>query len=375
MNIAVTSTVRPLTADDIPAVAGLFARIFLKSKTTPAALAPYLKSLYLDGPWRDAELNSLVHQRHDGELTGFVGVIPTPLKWGTRRLRGVVTTALMVEAHETDPMAGARLLRSVLAGPQDVTICETSSDTAMTMWRRLRGVTLPAYSFTFTRVLRPVGALAEQMRRRTVLAAPLVAIAPALDALALRLAPERTPRWWSYSSPPDARLVDEAIAPRDLPPLLPALLDDVAIAPDWSVASLDRILAESAEKPAYGPPVCRIVRTQGGSPVGAFLYHGTRGGTARVMQLLAKRANVGTVLDRLMQHAAATGMVAVTGRTEPYLMDALLGRKVIQSHSATSGVHSDDPAIVEAFVRGDARCTGIFGESWARLIGDDFRGN
>lgn len=373
MNIAVTSTVRPLTNADVPYVAGLFARIFLKSTAEPSAeLIGYLTSLYLDAPWHDAEIPSLVHQRSDGVITGFIGVIPVPLKWRDRQLRAAVCTALMVEAHGTDPMAGARLLRSVLAGPQDLSICETASDTTMGMWRRLGGVMLPAHSFSYTRVLRPAGALADLLRQRSRLATPLAFIAKPLDRLAHRLGRGRDVHWWSFDSEPDARLIDEDIDPPDLAPYLSGFMADYAIRPAWSETSLARVLAEIGNKPGLGATTARIVRSKAGQTVGAFIYHGVRGRSAHVAQLFATRQHAGAVLDRLFLRAADAGMVTVSGRVEPHLMDALLGRKMILTHNASAGVHSRDPKITQAFERGEAFCNGIAGETWSRLIGDQF---
>lgn len=44
---------------------------------------------------------------------------------------------MMVEHPSENPLAGVRLLRSFLSGPQDVSISETANATALRMWRGL----------------------------------------------------------------------------------------------------------------------------------------------------------------------------------------------------------------------------------------------
>ena len=52
-------------------------------------------------------------------------------------LRAAICTTWMVDDHEADPFAGARLLKAVLSGPQDLSFSETSNDLSTAMWRSL----------------------------------------------------------------------------------------------------------------------------------------------------------------------------------------------------------------------------------------------
>ena len=373
MNAPVISTVRLLTAADIPAVAALFSRIFLhRDGAPPQDLEDYLRSMYVTAPWADSDIGALVHQRPDGAITGFIGVVPLPLQWGERHLRAAVCSALMVDAHETDPMAGARLMRSFLAGPQDVSICETASDVSAGMWRRLKGIGMPQHSFNYLRIIRPLGLVAEDLNRRTRLAAPLLALSKPIDAWLRKRVPQGALRWWAFNPEPAERLVDAAVDPEALIDLLPGFLSDYAIRPLWAPESLQRIFTELRNKPLRGPLTARLVKTPAGAPVGAYLYHGAPGQTAQVLQVFTTKRNAPAVLDRMFAHAAESGMVAVIGRSEPHLLDALLGRKLILFHNAASGAYSRDPEITAAFERGEAFFNGIAGETWSRLIGDDF---
>lgn len=375
MNAPVASIVRPVAADDIPAVATLFSRIFLRREGagTPE-LQRYLASTFLDAPWSDPEIASLVHLRPDGTITGFIGALPLPLQWGERHLRAAVCSTLMVDAHETDPLAGARLMRALLAGPQDLSFCETASEVSIAMWQRLKGVTLLQHSLTYLRILQPVGYMAERLRRRSPLAAPLSLFAGPLDGLLRARLPVGAQRRWAYNASHDERLVEDSISPQVLIGLLPRFLAEYQIRPAWTPESIERILVDAAAKPNFGPLSLQVVKSAGGEPVGAFAYHGRPGRTAHVLQVFATRRHAKSVVDRMFSHAARAGMVAVVGRTEPHLLHALAGSETVLFHDAASAVHSRDPDLVAAYQRGDGFLNGLAGETWSRLIGDDFRG-
>jgi simple sugar transport system permease protein len=69
------SEIRSLRAGDVPAVAGLFQRVFRHSiAPPPASLVSYLQSHYLEAPGCDPEISPLVHVTDEGTITGFVGV-------------------------------------------------------------------------------------------------------------------------------------------------------------------------------------------------------------------------------------------------------------------------------------------------------------
>jgi hypothetical protein len=81
------------------------------------------------------------------------------------------------------------------------------------------------------------------------------------------------------------------------------------------------------------------------------------------------------VLDRLFLHAEQFGAVAVRGRTQPALLDALLTRHCVHVHRASSLVHARDASLLEPFLAGRAFINGLAGDSWTRLVGDSFEQN
>ncbi len=73
------------------------------------------------------------------------------------RVRAAICGSLMVEGRDRDPLAGARLLKAFVDGPQDLSFSETANEVSTQLWTRLRGVVLPQYSLDWVRVIRPAG--------------------------------------------------------------------------------------------------------------------------------------------------------------------------------------------------------------------------
>lgn len=354
-------SVRPLERGDLPAVANLFGRTF-RGGAPGAGLARGLEALFVDGPCVDPQTPSLVHVDGEGAPTGFLGVIAMPFVADGQRKRAAICGSLMVAERESDPFAGAKLLRAYLAGPQDLSLSETANAVSQGLWTRLRGSVLPAYSLEWLRVFRPAAfALSFAGMKRPALlgAAPL---ARPLDALAGRLGP--------FAPPPESAARSEEVDDATLGGLLERFTAHAPVRPDWATLDLPAMLAEARGKSRYGPMTARVV-LRGASPMGLFVYHAKPGGVAHVLQIVAAPGQTEAVVDHLFRHAWSAGLAGLRGRTQPDLLAAMLPRARHFTHRAASLVHARDPEILGHFLTGRAFFNGFAGESWTRLIGDD----
>ena len=358
--------VRPAEAADMAQVGRLFTRVFDRQDgPAPPALTAYLAELFLDAPDRDPEIGSKVHVRGDGTVNGFIGVLPLPLRHEGRDLRGAVCGSLMVDERDSDPFAGARLMRSFLSGPQDISLSETANPISEGMWRKLRGTILPAYSLEWVRVLRPAGFAVDVAALSLPVLGAMRPIALPMDALARRFASGVLRATDSQTAQ------DRDVGIEELAELIQLIIAKTSLHPAWSPPALRRMLENASWKSRYGTFVARAVMVRG-TPIGAFLYHVKRGRIAHVLQVVALPGQFGTVLDRLFVHAERMGAVAVRGRSQPFLLDALLTRNCLHVHRASSVVHARDAALLEPFISGRAFFNGLAGDSWTRLVGDDF---
>ena len=93
----------------------------------------------------------------DGKVIGFIGVLPVHMSFRGRKLRAAVPSSIMVDDPQKHPLAGAKLMRAFLNGPQDLSFSEPISPLAQTMWEKAGGETAPSESMEWLRILRPAG--------------------------------------------------------------------------------------------------------------------------------------------------------------------------------------------------------------------------
>ncbi len=369
------SQVRPFIADDVAAVASLFQKIFLDPAVpAPPGLVAYVRRLYLDTAEGKPEMPSLVHVDADGAITGFIGVDTLTMRHGDRLLRTAICGSLMVEDHDSDPMAGARLLKAFFSGPQDISFSETASDVSLRMWTSLRGVALPQYSLDWVRILRPGSFMVNVAANRLRPARFLMPFGRGLDLLSGLFQRDDSLHWsgMGRDKPLPGGLEIRQIDAAGFAALVEPLTEQFAIRPQWAAGQLDAIMDDAREKPPYGDQVLCAIHARGGRPIGAFAYYMKPGGIARVLQVLARPGQAGAVIDCLIGDAFRRGAAALRGRTQPALLEAMLGRRIAFLNVASTVVHSRDAQLVEACRNGEVFFNGVAGEHWNRMIGGTF---
>ncbi len=363
------SEIRNCTREDIPAVAALFQKTFRDpAQKAPAALEDYLAEVHFDHPWRDAEIAPRIHLNGDGRLTGFVGVFPGRIEHRGRTFRAAIAGSLMVDNRDQDPLAGAKLLRSVIKGPQDISISETTNLLSQSLWERVGGEVVPLLSLDWLRVFRPGAAGLSLLTARRPRAAMLAPIAGLGD----RIGSAWTRRYLKPAEAPKRLSIDAAPSAHDFAAAVFELASSIELRPAWTTEDIAWFLAHAARKERYGPAHRSIVRDSKGALVGCYIYHGKPGDTGRLLQALARKGAAGDVLDCLFHEAAEAGLAALRGRSSPQLVNALLTRNCIFVHRASTAIHSANGDLSAAVMAGDALITGLAGESWTRLVGGEF---
>ena len=361
--------IRGFARADAAAVAALFQKTFRDStRIAPRALESYFAEAYLDHPWYDPDIASRVYVNPEGRVTGFVGVFPGRFEFHGKPLRAAIPGTLMVEDPEREPLAGAKLLRSVIKGPQDISVSETTNLVSQALWERLGGSVVPLLSLDWFRVFRPGHAALALLEERGHGARVLTPLA----WLGERVVRGWTERHLKASAPMKRHSVDSAPADEAFAAASLELVRPIALRPAWSEADIGWLLKQSAKKMRYGSVHRSIVRDGKGAPIGTYLYHGDSGGVGRVLQVLARESEVGTVLDCLFEEAQRIGLAGLRGRATPQVSAALLTRQCIFVHRSSTAIHTENAELASAVAAGDALITGLAGESWTRLVGDEF---
>jgi hypothetical protein len=358
-------TIRAVSREDVPAVAGMFARVFMKRRQASPTLENYVEELVLDAGG-SGQARSQVFVDAQGAVRGFIGIWPRRMVLDGRTVEAAAAGSMMVDHPEEHPTAGARLLRAFLAGPQDLSFSETANATSQRMWERLGGERLPTTSLDWLRVFRPAGLCVATAAHSFRPAWALRPVAAATDYVAgaagLKLLPGDQNAGYTSTDASTAEIID----------LIPRLSDSYSLRPDWHSPDLSLLLLHADVKERYGELQRRVVFARNGAPVACYLYYARRGDIARVLQIVALPGSAGAAVDSLFQHAASLGCVAVRGRSEPAIFDALAGRRCFFYQGAAMVVHARDKALLEEVRHSRALLTGLGGESWNRLIGGSF---
>ena len=364
--------IRPFAHADIEEVSNLFLEVLIGSRepATPS-LRDCLAGLFLDGVFADPDIPSRVFIDSGGMIGGFIGVTSLPLVFGERKLRAAVCGALMVRDRQGNPFAGPRLMKTVLAGPQELTLSETATETSMAMWRQLRGEALPAYSLDWIRIISPAGYGLDLMAKRIRLARLLQPLANGADRLIRRGGNSARHRWSNVPSgfTASAALTVEDTDDATFGAIVTDLVAGYALRPAWSDAQLSAVMGSIRHKADWGAMSRRVVKDRAGKPLGAFIHYTRPGGVARVLQILAEPGREDAVFDCLLSDAVRAGAIAMHGRSQPWLFETLMRRRCVLFNNDWSVVHSRDRDILTAFKRGEAFFNGLAGEHWMPLSG------
>ncbi len=361
--------IRTVGEQDIPAVAGLFARVYPAHRwSSQASCEAYFREMLLANPWRDPDLPSWLAE-HEGRIVGFQAIMPRTMRFRGRPLRVAVSTQFMVAPDMRRSSAALQLLQHCLAGPQDLTLADGSNDDARRLCSGL-GVAAPlSYSMHWTRPLRPARYALSLMQARGALAAPLChaaqPLAAAADAAAARLRPNRFLHRADrgYERPLDAATMLAH---------LPEMLGGASLQPAYDERTLTWLLRQAARKTRHGKLRSHGVYEHSSRLIGWYLYYLQPGGLSEVLQIAARRGSFDQVLQRLLADAWRQGSVALRGRVEPRFAPELSQRHCWFRREGTwTLAHSRHPEIIAAIHEGDAFLSRLEGEWWMRYLGEE----
>jgi hypothetical protein len=309
--------IRPFVEADICEVARLHGKVFGHDRAASDLdrCREYLARVFLESPFRDDQLSSLVYDRGDGCVLGFLGVVPRRMSLDGRRFQAAISSQFVVEPGCS--LVAVALAKAFLAGPQDVSIADEANDGARRIWEGLGGSTSFLQSMYWTRPLRPASFAFSFIRRRRP--GRLLAMTAAIPAWIVDQAAARIP---------GSRLFQAARGSESETPAMSALLASIAdvagdrtLRVEYDDATLSWLLGRARQRKA-GHLVTSVVRDREALR-GSYLYHLDPAGMAGVLQIAARSADVPHVLDHLFHGAWRRGAVAVSGRLEPRLLQTL----------------------------------------------------
>ena len=361
-------SVRPLDRSDLPQVVDLFIETFRpERRAKPEAVRTCFETVYLENPWFDPEIPSLVYDDGAGRVLGFLGAVPRPMQSGGAPLRAAVIGNLMVDGETAGALASVQLLKACMRGRQDLTLTDSAGDESRRAWELSGGVTARTSSLRWLRPLRPLSLAAERyLARRAAPVRNLLTPVSRLGDVALRstrLGPFRNVEHGCTVQ--DLRSVE-------LPELI-ANLRGYAIVPRYEPAALEWLLEEAARKLGQGQLRRCLVRDRSsGEPLGWYVYYLKRRATSEVLQLGGDPSTIARVFACLSEEAYEGGANALSGRLDPQFMYELSWSHSTFFTRSWVLVHARDAKLVDFFHRGEAFFSGLEGEQWMRFMSDPF---
>lgn len=361
------SLVREARAEDLPHVADLHARVFgSTSGRTPRALAEYFEEILFRNPWRDAALPSFVSVRN-GEITGFLGVVPRPMRIGQRIIRVAVCTQFMVDPRHRSELAAVQLLKAFFSGPQELSLADGANESARRMWLALGGDAPLLYSLHWVRPLRPARYVLSLLERRTSTLRALAIAGRPVAALADFVA-GRIPLN-ALSGKEAAGWSEEPLRPGTVYAYLPEAMAGTTLQPLYEARTLEWLLDQAARKLRHGSLRARAVRDREQRLAGWFIHYARGGGISEVVQIGARAGAFVPVLQRLVLDAWRVGATALRGRLDPRYAQALSDQHCWMRRDCNwTLVHSRDKDILCAIHEGKVFLSRLEGEWWMRFV-------
>jgi hypothetical protein len=357
------SEMRPMRREEIPEVAELY-RFVDKSdwRIPPEELPRWLDRTLFGHPWTDPEIPSLVYVDDAGAILGFAGSHVRRMRFDGRPIRMAACGPLIAHPRVRNHGVGARLLRSFVTGPQDITITDGASDEIRQIFELVGGQMMHPSSMVWARVFRPLSYVGNRVLHANVHVRHRVKpwarrLLPALDVPA-----RRASDYFTAPAPTDSS--DELLTPKLLLANLPLVTHSLRLAPDYDEPMLEWLFAELHHNRTWGTPHRRLVRNRAGRVLGWYVYYTLPGEGCQVIQLAADERQEGAVLDNLFAHAVAHGGAAVQGRVEGRTVAELARRGALFRFSPRSLILCRDTDLLGAVTSGHALLTRMEGEWW-----------
>lgn len=261
-------------------------------------------------------------------------------------------------------------MKTMLDGPQDLTITDGATDAVRRMWEAFGGHVVHLGVLSFVRLFRPWSLGSDLLLERRIsrrLAPPVRGLSRGLDRVTELAAPRRLrPERPSVASEPLTPALLLAHAESVAAPARLRTAYDAGYV-SWLFDELRRVEARGtlwADGVPRGPLWAELVSSDGRVD-GWYVCHLRRGGFCRVLQFASTPRGADTVFAQLSFRARELRAAALYGRLEPRLVGPVTAsRCLIRPSDGRLLVHARDAELAGAVRAGDAFLTRMDGEWW-----------
>ena len=347
-------SVRFAAVDDLPAVIALRGRCFAQSHwSTVDERIAYMRRVFFENPWYDGSIRPLVCVDNE-QIIGFIGLIRREMRLGERQISAALCSQFMVAPERRGQGIGKALIREVFAGTHDLAFSDIPEPTTERIWLSCGGSAAPMYRFFWDYSIRPFAVAAARRGMSLPVRATRKVLQPGISLLDRIVVLKHGKHHLDY--------VEESITTNAAVNDLYELLVPRVLRPTFTRTAANWIIDQLNEK--WGAENVHAARLSDGDGecIGMFIYVVSER-VAHVHMLLSKQGEEGHVLDFVLDHAAAKGLISVTGRFQPVMLNAYKNHD-IPFHLIGHGLlaYSRDAEILEEILAGRALFTGLTGE-------------
>jgi hypothetical protein len=364
--------IRPFSEEHVRETANLYLKAGRgQVRPAPPALEDEFRESYLRNPWVSPDITPLVYMEK-GKLVGFLGVIPRSMEFCGRPIRVATITVWVVDRDLHRGIAGMKLLKHLLSGPQDFSFTDGASNEASSVYTALGAQISHLYSFNWVRPLRPFQTARGLFDRMGGGLSKLKGVAglvtKPLDFL-LSKAPLGVLR------APRSKYTSKLASAAELLQCIQEARGRESLRPVYSMPSFGWLMSHAARGSGHKELRMKIVHSPDGMCAGWFVYYANPGQPAYVLQLGAhRRLQFQDVLLSLFQDAWEQGASAVKGQVIPHFATTFTEQHCLfrQPYACVIG-HSRDPKIMHAFHSADASLSRLDSGAWLRFSSEEWR--
>jgi hypothetical protein len=259
-------------------------------------------------------------------------------------------------------LAGIHLLRTYMAGPQDLSQTDSANDVSRALLMRLGFKTILPLSIHWMRPLRPAQYAVYTVSRgmTPVISAGLnLAATPFCSAFDYISAKASSSPFRQAAPSLEAGELETETLLR----CLSDFRDGYSLWPEYDSRSIEWLLRFMARMEAHGALRKLTLRNSSGKTVGWYVYYRKRGGVAEVVQIGGARPFIKDILDHLFHDAWNYGAIAIHGIVDTRLMAEFSDKNCIFTcRGGWTVAHSPNPELLDLLNSGDAFLSRLDGE-------------
>lgn len=354
--------ISPLRIDDILAVVSLSRKYFPRSRESFIhTLTKRMAELYFKDGKLLPNVSPLVSRSANGDVNGFLGAITKQFRYRDRMITVANCHHLMATEEARNQLIPLRLLQHFLAGPQDISFSDGSTDSTRQLWKRLGGESVTGESIYYKIPLRPVSFAAGHLlkQHQTRMGNGIRSIAAWSDSIAGRL---RIPLFYRKE---ETGIDFVPLNKEIMAILLEKMKSFYLLFPQYDLSDIERLFRLLEGETRYGTLHKFALLDADDQTIGWFIYYAQKKGVCEVIQAVSIPGKESELFDSMAWHAFTMGGVELSGRLMPSQLQTQFTTKALSIPARMwTLMKSSDVELKYIIQSGNTFMTRLEGDLW-----------